>query len=186
LICPFFRGEKEKDLVKMTSDTRRPFNEIRRQDRAKDEAWIKTFLHRTHFGSLATVCDGQPFIVARNHAYDEAAHAIYLHGAVKGRTYENVQAGGPVCFSVSEMGRLLPAKKAINFGVEYSGVVVFGRAVIVTDPAEAKHGLQLLLDKHFPHLQAGEDYEPITDASLKATAVFRIDIESWSGKQGSS
>ena len=170
----------------MTSDKGRPLNEIRRKKQAMDDAWIKAFLHRAQFGSLATVHDGQPFIVARNHAYDEAAHAIYLHGAVQGRTYENVQAGGPICFSVSEMGRLQPAKKAVNFGVEYSGVVVFGRAVIVTDPAETKHCLQLLLDKHFPHLQSGEDYEPITDADLKRTAVIRIDIESWSGKQESS
>ena len=115
-----------------------PFNEIRRRDRARDEAWIRAFLHRAPFGSLATVRDGQPFIVTRNFAYDEAVHAIYLHGAVEGRTYENAQADGRVCFSVSEMGRLLPAKRAMNFGVEYAGVVVFGHATIVTDTAEAK------------------------------------------------
>jgi hypothetical protein len=160
-----------------------PFNEIRRRDRAKDEAWIRAFLHRAPYGSLATVRDGQPFIVTRNFAYDEAVQAIYLHGAVEGRTYENVQADGRVCFSVSEMGRLLPAKRAKSFGVEYAGVVVFGHAAIVTDTAEAKRGLQLLLDEHFPHLQPGEDYAPATDVDLRVTAVVRIDIESWSGKE---
>ncbi|MEE9616550.1 MAG: pyridoxamine 5'-phosphate oxidase family protein [Anaerolineae bacterium] len=164
-------------------DTQQSFSKIRRQDRAKDDAWIRAFLHRASFGSMATVCDGQPFIVTRNFAYDEAAHAIYLHGAVKGRTYENMQADGRVCFSVSEMGRLLPAKRALNFGVEYSGVVVFGRATIVTDADEAQRGLQLLLDKYFPHLRPGEDYESATDTDLKVTAMYRIDIESWSGKQ---
>jgi len=168
----------------MTKDNaQQPFNKISRQDRAKDDAWIRAFLHRVPFGSLATVCDGQPFIVARKFAYDEATHAIYLHGAVEGRTYDNVQADGRVCFSVSEMGRLLTAKRAMNFSVEYSGVVVFGHATIVTDMAEAKHGLQLILDKYFPHLRPSEDYEPATDADLKVTAVYRIDIESWSGKE---
>ena len=71
----------------------------------------------------------------------------------------------------------------MNFGVEYSGVVVFGRANIVTDIAEARHGMQLLLDKYFPHLQPGEDYEPAADRDLRNTAVYRIDIESWSGKE---
>jgi hypothetical protein len=160
-----------------------PFNEIRRRDRAKDEAWIRAFLHRAPCGSLATVRDGQPFILTRNFAYDEAVHAIYLHGAVKGRTYKNVHADGRVCFSVSEMGRLLPAKKAMNFGVDYAGVVVFGYATIVTDTAEAKRGLQLLLDKYFPHLRPGEDYAPATDVDLGVTAVVRIDTESWSGKE---
>ncbi|MBC8264334.1 MAG: pyridoxamine 5'-phosphate oxidase family protein [Anaerolineales bacterium] len=164
-------------------DTQQPFNRIRRQDRAKDDAWIRAFLRRAPFGSMATVCDGQPFIVARKFAYDKAAHAIYLHGAAKGRTYENVQADGRVCFSASEMGRLLPAKRAMNFSMEYFGVVVFGRAVIVTDAVEAKHGLQLIMDKYFPHLRPGEDYEPATDTDLKVTAVYRIDIESWSGKE---
>jgi len=166
-----------------TNNTQQPFNKIRRQDRAQGDAWIRAFLQRASFGSMATACDGQPFIVARNFAYDEAAHAIYMHGAVKGRTYDNVQADGRVCFSASEMGQLQPAKKAVNFGVGYSGVVVFGRATIVTDTVEAKRGLQLIMDKHFPHLRPGEDYEPATDADLKVTAVYRIDIESWSGKE---
>jgi nitroimidazol reductase NimA-like FMN-containing flavoprotein (pyridoxamine 5'-phosphate oxidase superfamily) len=164
-------------------DMQQAFNQIRRKDRAKDDAWIRAFLRRAAFGCLATVREGQPFIVARNFAYDEAAHAIYLHGAVKGRTHENVQADERACFAVSEMGRLLPADRAMNFGVEYSGVVVFGRATIVTDRAEAKRGLQLLLDKYFPHLRPGEDYAPATDEDLKVTAVYRIEIESWSGKE---
>ena len=168
----------------MTKDyTQQPLNKIRRQDRAKDDAWIRAFLHHAPFGSMATVCDGQPFLVTRKFAYDEAKHAIYLHGAAKGRTYDNVQANERVCFSASEMGRLLPAKRAADFSVEFSGVVVFGRAAIVTDTAEAKHGLQLLMDKYFPNLRPGEDYEPATDTDLKITAVFRIDIESWSGKE---
>jgi nitroimidazol reductase NimA-like FMN-containing flavoprotein (pyridoxamine 5'-phosphate oxidase superfamily) len=171
---------------KASSDVQGPFNQIRRQDRAQDDTWIKAYLHRAPFGSLATVLEGQPFIVARNFVYDEDAHAIYLHGATKGRTYLNVMSYGRVCFSASEMGRLLTAKKAINFGVEYSGVVVFGRAAIVTDPAEARHGLQLLMDKYFPRLKPGRDYEPITEGDLKITAVIRVDIESWSGKQKSA
>jgi len=81
------------------------------------------------------------------------------------------------------MGRLLPAERAMNFGVEYAGVLVFGRTAIVTDNAEAKRGLQLLLDKYFPHLRPGEDYAPATDEDLKVTAVYRIEIESWSGKE---
>jgi len=165
------------------NDAQRPLAEIRRKDRAEEDAWIRAFLRHAAFGSLATVRDGQPFIVTRNFAYDETRHVIYLHGALEGRTHENVRADGRACFAASEMGRLLPADKAMHFGVEYAGVVVFGRATIVTDGAEAKRGLQLLLDKYFPHLRPGEDYAPATDEDLKATAVYRLEIESWSGKQ---
>ena len=156
---------------------------IRRHDRAKDNAWIKEFIQRALFGTMATSQDGQPFLVARNFAYDPEKHAIYMHGAKKGRTIENAQAYPKVCFSVSEMGRLLPDERAMEFSVEFAGVVAFGNISVVDDPDEAKHGLQLLCDKYFPHLKPGVDYETTTDTDLKVTAVFRIDIESWSGKE---
>jgi nitroimidazol reductase NimA-like FMN-containing flavoprotein (pyridoxamine 5'-phosphate oxidase superfamily) len=156
---------------------------IRRKDRSKDDAWIRAFLARAGFGTMATVQDERPFLVTRNFAYDEAAHAIYMHGAKAGRTHECAQQAPQVCFSASEMGRLLPAQRAMNFGTEFGGVVAFGRLHAVDDPDEAKHGLQLLLDKYFPHLKPDVDYEPIADIDLNVTAVLRIDIASWSGKE---
>jgi hypothetical protein len=57
------------------------------------------------------------------------------------------------------------------------------RSGIVSDTAEAKRGLQLLLDKYFPHLRPGEDYELAKDEDLNVTAVYRIEIDGWSGKQ---
>ena len=160
-----------------------PLNKIRRSDRAKDDAWIQDFLRDSDMGTMATSLDDQPFLVTRNYVYDADCHAIYMHGAKKGRTFGNVQANDRVCFSVSKMGRLLPADEALEVGMEYSGVVVFGRVSIVNDPTEATHGLQKLLDKYFPHLKSGIDYKPITSEALKITAVYRIDIESWSGKE---
>lgn len=161
-----------------------PYNFVRRADRAvEDEAWIRALLHRAPMGTLATVFDGQPFLNSNLYAYDESAHAIYLHTARTGRTRANLEQAAPVCFSVSEMGRLLPADEALEFSVEYTGVVVFGVGCVVEDQAEARHGLQLLLDKYAPHLRPGEHYRPITDDELKRTSVFRIQIEQWSGKQ---
>lgn len=164
--------------------TTQPFNLVRRSDRTvEDEAWIRAFLHRVPFGTLATIHEDQPFINSNLFVFDEDAHAIYMHTAQVGRTRANVERNARVCFSISEMGRLLPADEALEFSVEYAGVTVFGRASIVTDDAEARHGLQLLLDKYFPHLRPGEDYRPITDDELARTSVYRIDIEQWSGKQ---
>jgi len=160
-----------------------PLNKIRRSNQAKDDAWIRKFLHRGAMGTMATSRDDQPFLVTRNYAYDEERHAIYMHGAMKGRTFNNIQANNRVCFSVSEMGRLLPADEALEVGIEYGGVVVFGITAIVDDQVEATHGLRLLLEKYFSHLEYGVDYKPIVPDALKITAVIRIDIESWSGKE---
>lgn len=161
-----------------------PYTHIRRQERAvTDEAWIRAFLHQAPYGALATVHQGQPFISSNLFVYDEAAHVIYMHTARVGRTRANVENEARVCFSVSHMGRLLPADEALEFSVEYAGVTVFGTVEIVADDAEAEHGLQLLLDKYAPHLRPGRDYRPITAQELKRTAVYRINIEQWSGKK---
>ena len=81
------------------------------------------------------------------------------------------------------MGRRLPASTALDFTVEHAGAVVFGRACIVDDPVEAARALQLLLDKYFPRLRPGAHYRPVTAEELARTAVYRIEIEAWSGKK---
>lgn len=168
----------------MKDYTKLPKTEIRRSDRAiTDEAWIRGQLHRAAVGVLATVQDDQPFLNSNLFAYDEAAHAIYLHTARVGRTPANLAGEAKICFTVFEMGRLLPAAEALEFSVEYSGVMVFGTAVTIEDPVEAQHGLQLLLDKYAPHLRPGVHYRGITPEELKRTAVYRINIHEWSGKK---
>ncbi len=160
---------------------------MRRHDREIiDKDWIIALLNSAEYGVLATCKDGQPFTVARNFAYDPKKHAIYFHGARKGRTFENVGAGTLANLNVSEMGEWIVAERAMNFGVKYKGVVVFGKLSIVDDADEAKRGLQLLMDKHFPELRPDVDYESVTDNNLKVTAVLRLDIDSWSGKEKKS
>jgi nitroimidazol reductase NimA-like FMN-containing flavoprotein (pyridoxamine 5'-phosphate oxidase superfamily) len=161
-----------------------PRAQVRRKDRGvTNEAWIRDLLHRAPFGTLATVRDGQPFVNMNIFVYHQAANALYLHTARAGQTRTNVEAEERVCFGVSEMGRLLPAATAMHFSVEYAGVVVFGRARIVHDDAEAAEALQQLLDKYAPHLRPGRDYRPIQPEELAVTSVYRIEIEEWSGKQ---
>lgn len=161
-----------------------PYAQVRRSDRAvEDEGWIKDFLHRAPVGSLATVYEGQPFINNNLFVYSEADHAVFMHTARLGRTRTNIEQDERACFSVMEMGRLLPADEALEFSVEYNGVVIFGRGSIVHDSEEGKRALQLLLDKYAPHLKPGIHYRPTTAEELKRTAVYRIDIEQWSGKR---
>lgn len=156
----------------------------RRRDRAvTDEAWIKSMLRRQPTCVLALSAGDQPSIHVSLFAYDEAAGAIYLHTAREGRTRAGIEANPRVCLCVHEMGRLLPARTALNMSVEYASVIVFGRAIVVSDEDEARRGLQRLLDKYFTHLEPGRDYRPITGDELTQTAVYRVDIEAWSGKR---
>lgn len=161
-----------------------PYTAVRRKDRAVyDDAWIANLLRQAPMAQLATVHDGQPFVNSNLFAYDADAHAVYMHTAPVGRTRANVDADERACLSVSRMGRLLPSHEALTMSVEYDGATVFGRAHVLTDDAEREHGLRLILDKYFPHLAYGADYRAITPDELARTSVYRIEIDSWSGKR---
>lgn len=158
--------------------------EVRRRDRAvTEDAWLRAFLTHAPVGILATSLDAQPFINSNLFVYDEVADVIYLHTARTGRTRDAIDRNPRVCFHVMKMGRVLPADRALEFSVEYAGVTVFGSACVVHDPVEAKSALQKLLDKYALHLEPERDYESTTDADLKRTAVYRVEVENWSGKR---
>ncbi|MCL5951908.1 MAG: pyridoxamine 5'-phosphate oxidase family protein [Chloroflexi bacterium] len=158
--------------------------DVRRKDRAVvDEAWIQELLERAAVGTLATVSDGEPFLHLNLFVFDRSVRVLYLHGAAEGRTNTNIRNEERVCFGVYEMGRLLPGDTANDMSVEYASVIVFGRARVVADPEEANRALEALLGKYFTHLQAGRDYRPIVADELARTAVYRIEIDEWSGKR---
>ncbi len=158
--------------------------DIRRSDRAMlDDTDIRALLCEGQVAFIATCDDNQPFVLPNLYWYDPDRHALYFHTAADGRTRSNVVNNPNVSASVATMGKLLPAAKAIEFSVAYSSVCVFGKARIVEDEEEARCALQGLLDKYFPDHNAGEDYRPITRNEIKRTAVFAIEIESWSGKR---
>ena len=132
---------------------------------------------------MATFTGSRPSVIPRLYAFDEDRAALYLHGAPVGETHGSVGEGAPVTLTVFEMGRLLPSDEALEFSVEYASVVIQGRVEVVEDEVEAGHGLRMLMEKYAPHLKAGRDYRPMTVEEVARTAVYRVDIESWSGKE---
>jgi nitroimidazol reductase NimA-like FMN-containing flavoprotein (pyridoxamine 5'-phosphate oxidase superfamily) len=168
----------------MTPEHRHP----RRRDRSKDEDWIRALLHRGEAALLAAVQGGLPFSLPRIYVFDQERDAVYVHGAYGGEMGKVMTEGGagggvPIALTVFEMGRLLPADEAGEFGVEYASVLVSGRGSEVENPEEAEYGLRLLMEKYAPHLKAGRDYRPVAPEEVARTSVIRIDIESWSGKE---
>jgi len=154
---------------------------IRRADReVTDESWIRSFLQKVPSGVVGTAIDNHPFLTNILFVYDEDRNSIYFHTNRLGRLKTNIETNPHVCLTVTSMGRLLPADVALEFSVEYASVVIFGKAGIAEDP---QYGLELLMDKYFPHLTAGQDYRPITAGELLRTSVFELVIEEWSAKK---
>jgi nitroimidazol reductase NimA-like FMN-containing flavoprotein (pyridoxamine 5'-phosphate oxidase superfamily) len=83
----------------------------------------------------------------------------------------------------SELGKFLPSNVALEFSLQFRSVVVFGSARLVDDPTEARQLLYGLIGKYFPAMTAGKEYREITDKELRATSIYAIQIESWTGKE---
>ena len=158
---------------------------IRRRDRVvDDEAWIEDFLARAPTGVLVVGAEGAPHVNANIFAYDRDARAVFVHTAREGATRRRAEATGQeaafVCF---EMGRILPATRAIGFSVEYASVVARGPLCVEADVGRAARALRLLMDKYAPHLAYGTDYDGVSARDLEQTSVYRLDVRAWSAKR---
>lgn len=156
----------------------------RRKDRGQDAEWIRAYLERAPWGVLAFGGDsGPPHLNSNLFLYCREPDRIYLHSARTGAMPTGLTEGVPASFTAAGMGRLLPADTALEFSLEYHGVVAMGRARTVDDVEEARDSLNGLLLKYAPHLAPGQDYRAIVAEELRRTAVFRLDIQGWSGKE---
>ncbi len=163
--------------------SQRPTAYQRRPHLTKDDAWIRAFLKHAQVGHIATSVNGQAFLNPSTFWYDEENHQIAFHSNIAGRIRSNIEINPKVSIEASELGRLLPSNVALEFSLQYRSVIAFGVARIVTDAAEARRLLYGLIGKYFPAMRAGREYREITDKELRATSVYVIRIEEWSGKE---
>lgn len=155
----------------------------RRPHLTKEDDWIRAFLKSAKVGHIASSVDGQPFINPTTFWFDEENHQVIFHSNVAGRVRSNIESNSKVSLEASELGKFLPSNVAIEFSLQFRSVVVFGTARIVTDPNEARRLLYGLISKYFPKMTVGKEYREITDKELRATSIYAIQIETWSGKE---
>lgn len=151
-----------------------------------DDEWIHEFLRCVPTGVLALPTDAEPHVLTQLFVYDADEGACFFHGAQGGRAYDIVAEAAPIraSFSASEMGRVLPAQKPVNFNVEYGSVVARGEVSLVEERPAKFAVLERFMEKFAPQLSPEEDYDPIAGESVARTAVYRFDVESWTAKHG--
>ena len=160
-----------------------PVSFQRRPHLTRDGDWIRAFLKTAKVGHIASSRDDQPFLNPTMFWFDEAHHQIVFHSNVAGRVRSNIESNPKVCLEVSELGKFLPSNVALEFSLQFRSVTVFGTVRLVTDPEEARGLLYGLIGKYFPQMTAGKEYREITDKELRATSIYAIQIEEWSGKE---
>ena len=155
----------------------------RRPHLTRDDEWIRAFIKEAKVGHVATSFNDQPFLTPTTFWYDEENHQVIFHSNVAGRIRSNIESNPKVSMEASELGKLLPSNVALEFSLQFRSVVIFGTARIISDPVEARKMLYGLISKYFPKMTAGREYREITDKELRATSIYAIKIEAWSGKE---
>jgi uncharacterized protein len=149
----------------------------------RDEEWIRAFLREARVAHIASARDGQPFLNPSTFWFDEQNQRIIFHSNIAGRIRSNIGTNPRVCLEVSELGKFLPSNVALEFSLQYRSVVIFGTASLISDPLEARRVLYNLINKYFPLMTPGKEFRQITDKELRATSVYALQIEEWSGKE---
>jgi uncharacterized protein len=143
-----------------------------------DQETIYAILDEALVCHVGFVQDGQPVVIPMNYA--RRGDTLILHGSIASRLLKAVQAGHPVCVTVTLLDGLVLARSAYHHSMNYRSVVVFGRGRLIETDGEKLEALENLTE----HILRGrwQDIRKPTPQELDATTVVSIVIESASAK----
>jgi len=141
---------------------------------------IIDILGRCVIGHLGLVDADGPYVVPVNFGFEvvDGRVVIWCHGAREGRKVDAVRADGRVCFEADICHEVVTDVPLPEMTSVYESVIGFGRVTVVTDPAEALHGLAVLVDAVAP----GRSREMSPEVPPKV-AVLRIELDRVTGKR---
>ena len=147
---------------------------------AYDRRTVNAILDEGFLCHLAFVIDGRPAVVPT--AYGRVGDRLYVHGSAAARAMRAARDDGglDVCLEVTLLDGLVLARSAFNHSMNYRCVVVYGKAMPVTDPRERLESLRAFAE----HLVPGRwsDVREPTERELRATSVLALPLEEASAK----
>ncbi|RBM04934.1 pyridoxamine 5'-phosphate oxidase family protein [Streptomyces sp. PT12] len=146
---------------------------------AYDRELVHAILDAGYVCHLGFVRDGAPAVLPTLYARD--GERLYLHGSTGSPPLRDAGGAGlPVCVTVTHVDGLVLARSAFHHSVNYRSVVAHGTARRVTDEAERRRALEVLVDAAVPGRAA--DCRPPNARELAATAVLALDLAEVSAK----
>jgi nitroimidazol reductase NimA-like FMN-containing flavoprotein (pyridoxamine 5'-phosphate oxidase superfamily) len=150
--------------------------EMRRKDRQISNEEAYSIIDKASFGTMATVdSDGIPYAVPLD--FVRGGDFLYFHSALTGHKTDNLKARPDVC--ISFVGDVTYPEN--NFTTVFESAIVFGKAEEITAGEEKIHALKLICERFTPKNMGA--FDDAINKSLKVTAVWKITIETISGKQ---
>lgn len=144
---------------------------------AYDRATLDAILDAMPIAHVGYTIDGQPFVTPTLQ-WREGDH-IYWHGSAASPMLRSVE-GAPVCLTVTLIDGMVLARSAFNHSMNYRSAMLFGRARVVSDPAEKEARLRTFVEGTFPG--RWDILRPVTTQELKGTTVLGMPIDEFSAK----
>jgi len=151
------------------------FRGMRRKRQLLPEEQTVAMLQSCTSGVLAVQGDDDyPYAVPLSFAYEDGK--LFFHAATAGHKLEAIERNEKVSFCVIAADDIVPSR----FTTHFRSAVVFGRARILTEDGEKRHGLDCLAKKYSP------DYLDAVDAEIERdwdrVCVIELAIEHMTGK----
>lgn len=146
---------------------------MRRSDREiSNTEEIKKIIDSCMVLRLGMVKDGEVHIRPLNFGYDivDGKYEFYMHSAKEGEKIDIIRANDKVCVEMDTEHSLIEAEVACGYGYEYSSVMAWGEANIVSDIEEKKKYLSKLMFH-----QTGEKFE-FDEKMVSIVEVIRVRI----------
>ncbi|MEZ4559705.1 MAG: pyridoxamine 5'-phosphate oxidase family protein [Caldilineaceae bacterium] len=146
-----------------------------------DRATIYAIVDAAPICHVGFAVDGQPYVIPTIHA--RVDDTIFLHGAKASRLLKHVEAGHPLCVTVTHLDGLVLARSVFHHSMNYRSAMLFGRGELVTD-ADAKWAALEAITEHVMPGRWADARQP-TAKEMSATTVVAMAIESASAKSRS-
>lgn len=153
---------------------------MRRKDRKVTELTeIESIIQKADVCRIALIDDNLPYIVTLNFGYKSGKNpALYFHCANEGRKIDIIEKNNTACFQMDVDHKLITAKKACGFTMNFKSVVGYGKIEKVTSKVEKIEGLNYIMKQY-----SGKDQFDYEDKMLDITTILKLEIDSVTGKQ---
>lgn len=152
---------------------------MRRTDKEiVDRSEIDQVIRRSEVCRLAFAVDDEPYVVPVSFGYD--GESLFFHTAKAGRKIDFIRRNNRVCFEVSTDVRLVRhADDPCAWSFAFASVIGYGRVTELLSPEDERLGLNQIMLQY-----SGRQWQ-FDERSLISTRVWRIEIDSMTGKRSS-
>jgi len=147
----------------------------RKNNEIKDRNKIDEIIRSCDVCRLALSRDNKPYLIPISFGYD--GENLYFHTATEGKKIDHFAQNNNVCFEFDRNGKLITGDKACDWTYHYESVIGYGKIYELTEREEKIHGLNQLMNQY-----SGKDSWEYSDNDLNRTKVWKLEIESVTGK----